>query len=104
MGCLWNVIPNLQKQKQPLIVELDFAQRYKIGIDWDAYGTLILRYKTMKKGNQCQQIIAFLETSVAEKWARDQWKCLVTHNAITVLPYHVSFILLKPVASRTHGL
>ena len=66
-----------KKLKQPLIVGLDFAQRYKTGIDSDAHGTY-LRYKgkwidtAMKKGNQCQQTIALLETSVAEKWARDE--------------------------------
>ena len=29
--------------KQPLILGLKFAERYKIGIDWDMYGTLFLR-------------------------------------------------------------
>ena len=67
-----------KKLKQPLIVELDFTQRYKIGADWDAYGTLFLGYKgkmiatAMKKGNPCQQTIAFLGTLIAEKWARDK--------------------------------
>ena len=62
-----------KKQKQLLIVGLDFAQRYKIGVHWDADGTLFLRYKgksiatAMKTDNPCQQTIAFLEISVAEK-------------------------------------
>ena len=30
------------KLKQPLIIELDFAQRYKLGVDWDTSGTLFL--------------------------------------------------------------
>ena len=34
-----------KKQKQPLIVGLGFAQRYIIGVGWDGYGTLFLRYK-----------------------------------------------------------
>ena len=28
--------------KQPLIIGLDFAQRYKLGVDWDSPGTLCL--------------------------------------------------------------
>ena len=56
-----------------MIVGLEFALRYKIGMDCDAYGTLFLRYKgkriatTMKKGNPCQQTMAFLATSVTKK-------------------------------------
>ena len=30
------------KLKQPLIIGLDFAQRYKLGVDWDNSGTLYL--------------------------------------------------------------
>ena len=30
------------KVKQPLIKGLDFAQRYKLGVDWDTSGTLYL--------------------------------------------------------------
>ena len=67
-----------KKLKQPLTVGLDFAQRPKISIDLDSYGTLFLRYEgnriatAMKKDNLCQQVIAFLEALVAEKWARDK--------------------------------
>ena len=45
--------------EQPLIEILDFSQRYKIGVEWNAYGTLFLRYKgkkivtVIKKGNPC---------------------------------------------------
>ena len=28
-----------------LILGLDFTQRYRIGIDWDMYGKLFLRYE-----------------------------------------------------------
>ena len=44
-----------KKLKQLLILGLDFAKTYKIGVDWYTYGTLFLRYKgkriasTMKK-------------------------------------------------------
>ena len=31
------------KLKQHLILGLDFAQRYRIGIDWNTYGKLFLR-------------------------------------------------------------
>ena len=57
---------------------LHVEQRFKIGIDRDAYGTLIPRNKVkrmataMRKSNPYQQTIAFLETSVAENWARDE--------------------------------
>ena len=30
------------KLKQPLIIGLDFAQRYKLGVDWNTSGTLYL--------------------------------------------------------------
>ena len=62
-----------KKLKQSLIVGLDFAQRYKTGIVWDAYGMLFLRYKgkriaiAIKKDNPCQQTVAFPEISVAAK-------------------------------------
>ena len=29
------------KLKQPLIIGLNFAQRYKLGVDWDTSGTYI---------------------------------------------------------------
>ena len=45
-----------KKLKQPLIVGLALAQRYKIGVEWDAFGAFFLRCKgkkiatAMKKG------------------------------------------------------
>ena len=48
-----------KKLKQPWMVGLDCAQRYKIDIDWDAYATLILSHKdkiiatAMKIGIPC---------------------------------------------------
>ena len=48
------------KLKQPLIIGLYFAQRYRIGIDWDAYGILFLQHyerkiaTVMKKGKPRQ--------------------------------------------------
>ena len=36
------------KLKWHLILELDFSQRYKIGIDWDSNGKLFLRCKGMQ--------------------------------------------------------
>ena len=35
---------------------LDFAQRYKTGIDWDAYGTLFLRYKGKKTATAMKRV------------------------------------------------
>ena len=51
----------------------------------------------MRKDNLYQQSVALLETLVADMWTRDERKCLVTNNTITIPPYHVSIILLKPV-------
>ena len=36
------------KVKQPLILGINFAQRYRIGIDWDIYRALILRHEGKK--------------------------------------------------------
>ena len=51
----------------------------------------------MRKDNPCWQSVALLWTAVADKWARDERKHFVTNNTITIPPYHVSKILLKPV-------
>ena len=37
------------KSKQNLILGLDFAQRYKIGIDWYINGKLFLRHEGKKR-------------------------------------------------------
>ena len=92
-----------KKLRQQFIIGLNFAQRYKIGVDWDAYGTLFLRYKgkkiatVMRKSNPCWQSVALLETLVSDTWAKDERKCFVTNNTFAISPYHVSIILLQPV-------
>ena len=74
----------------------------------DAYGTLFLRYKgkkiatAMTNDNLCQQVVAIIETSVADKWARDEWKHLVTPNS--VYSTTLSYINDTVTASKTHGL
>ena len=49
------------------------------------------------KGNQCQPLGALMETPVADKYARDERRHLVTNRTITTPPYHVSMIPLIPV-------
>ena len=55
------------KLKQHLILGIDFAQRYKIGIDWDVNGKLFLRGEgkkiasSLKTINSEQQMIASLK-------------------------------------------
>ena len=72
-----------KKLKHLLIVGLDFAQRYKIGLERDAYGALFLIFEgkkiatAMEKGSPHQQLVALLKTPVADKWARDERKYLV---------------------------
>ena len=46
-----------KKMKQPLIMGLDFSQRYKLDIDWDAYGTLFLRYKGERIATTIKKVI-----------------------------------------------
>ena len=42
--------------KQHLILGLDFAQRYKIGIDWDINGKLFLKCRGGKKASSMKTI------------------------------------------------
>ena len=55
------------KLKQHLILELDFTQRYRIGIDWEMYGKFFLRCEgkkiatSMKTNNLEKRTIASLE-------------------------------------------
>ena len=51
----------------------------------------------MRKGNLYQQAVALLEIPVADTRTRNERKCLVTNNTITILPYHISIILQKSV-------
>ena len=82
---------------------IKFAQRYKIEVDWDAYGTSVLKIQSKKdnhsnkKGNPYQQSVALLGTPVADKWAHDERKHFVTNNTVTIPPYHISIVLLKPL-------
>ena len=91
------------KLKQLCIIILDFAQCNKTAVDWDAYGTLFLRYKgknivtAMRKGNPCQTSVALVEMPVADKCTEDERKHLVTNETSTITPYQVSMMLLIPV-------
>ena len=91
------------KLKQPLILRLDFAQRYRIGIDWDIYGTLFLRCEgkkiatSMKIINPGQWTIAFLETPSGKPQETDQELCLIINHTVIIPLYHISIAPLKPI-------
>ena len=57
------------KLKQHLILGLDFAQRFRVGIDWDTSGNFFLRHEgkkitcSMKTHNFGQQVITSLKIS-----------------------------------------
>ena len=61
------------KLKQPLIIGLNFSQRYKLGVDWDTSGTLYLQCEwwkitnVIRKGNLQRQVMTICETALAEK-------------------------------------
>ena len=86
---------------------LDFTQRYRIGIDWDRYGKLFLRYKGKKIATSTKTInleqwtIAFLETSPGKQHETDQKLCLITNNTITIPPYH---IYIDPLKGINHAI
>ena len=69
------------KLKQSLILGLDFAQRYRMGIDRDMYGPLYLRCEgkekatSMKMSNPWQQTIYFLETPSGKPQETGQKLC-----------------------------
>ena len=79
-----------KKLKQPVIIGLDFAQHYKIRLDWNVYETLFFRHEgkkiatAVRKGNQCQLSVALLETPVGDKYAGEQ----LSYHLITYQGYH----------------
>ena len=91
------------KLKQPLILGLHFAQRYRKNIDLDVYGALLLQHDgkkittPMKKGNPKQQVIASLKTSLDEKQVINKRTHLVTNHTVTLQTYHISVVPLKLV-------
>ena len=82
------------KLKWSLILELNFAQRYKIGIDWDMHWTLFLRCEgkkiasSLKVTKPGKWTTAFLETP-SGKTTRDRSE--ITFND---LPLYYTIILL----------
>ena len=91
------------KLKQFLILGVNFAQRYRIGIDWDMYGTLFLRWEgkkiatSMKMTNSGQQMLAFLETPSGKPQETGKKLCLMSNHTVTIPPYHISIIPLKSI-------
>ena len=67
-----------------LFLGLDFAQRYRIGIDWDMYGKLFLRCEGKK-------------TPSGKQYEIDQKLHLMTNNTFTIPLYHISIAPLKAI-------
>ena len=97
--------------KQPLILGLNFTQRYRIGIALAMYRTLFLRHEgkkiaiSMKTINPEQWTIASLETPSGKPKETDQKSHLMTNHAVTIPPYHISIISLKihqPCTQQQH--
>ena len=90
-----------QKLKQHLILRLDFAQRFKKGIDWDINGKLFLRSKgkkispSMRTNDFGQWMIDSLKISTDEHNETEQKLCLITTNTVTIPPQHISLVPLK---------
>ena len=51
----------------------------------------------MKKSDSEQQVLTQIVTSVVEKQVKDEQICLVTNHTMTIPPYHISIMPLKPM-------
>ena len=97
-----------QNLKQPLLFIKDFAQCYKIGIDWDHTGASYLQYKGRKLMSawhssamlQCATGITNHITNMDTTSNRLGTR-LVTTMTMTIPPHHMAII---PVASSLHSL
>ena len=85
------------------ILGLEFAQRYKLGVDWDASGTLCLSLDgweiatAMKKGNTEKQVMTMNEIKLTDKQKGNEKICVVTKHTVTLPPYHCTIVPLTPV-------
>ena len=99
-NCTHNFIVGT-KLKQQLILGLDFAQRYKMSIDWYINGKLFLRCKgkkiasSLKTNNSGQWMIASLKLSTVKQNETELKIHLITTKTVTIPPHHVSLVQLK---------
>ena len=97
-----------QNLKQPLLFGMDFAQFYKIGIDWDHKGTSYLWYKGRKLTSawhssampQCVTGITNCVTNM-DTMSNGLGTRLVTTMIVTIPPQHIAII---PIAPSSHSL
>ena len=52
---------------------------------------------SIQKSKPKQQVVALIGVSLDEKWANSEQICLVTNYTVTILPYHIIIISLKPL-------
>ena len=87
------------KLKQPLIIGLDFAQRYRLGVDWDMTGTPYL-YMTwmmengygLKKGNTARQVMSINWPYWVDKQVLCERIWVTTKSTVTPPPHHSSIV------------
>ena len=92
-----------QNIKQPLSFGIDYAQSYKIGINWDHTRTSYLRYKGRKLMSawhssampQCVTGITNHTTDVDTTSKRSGTR-LVTTMTVTIPPHHMAVIPVTP--------
>ena len=86
------------KLKQPLIIGLDFAQRYKLGVDWNTSGTLSLWLdwwkiaSTMKKASIERHVMTIQEPKLTIEHERDEKMCVVTRITVALPPHHITIV------------
>ena len=91
------------KLKKHLILGLEFAQRYRIGIYWDMYGKLFLRCEdkkiaTFMKTNDLEQwTIASFEIPVGKQHETDQKLHFIGNKIVTMASYHIYIAPLKAI-------
>ena len=74
------------------MIGLDFAQRYKLGVGWNTYGTLYLQQDrwniatVMKKGNVERQVMTIHETKLVDQQDMGEKTHVVTTHTVTFHP------------------
>ena len=86
------------KLKQHLILWLNFAERYRIGME-NSFLDMNARKKapSMKTNDFGQWTIASLTISANEQTETEQKLCLITTNIVTIPPYHISIFPLQAI-------
>ena len=89
--------------KLPLIIGLDFAKGYKLGVDWDTSEKLYLWHDgskiaiMKKKGNSERQVMTIYEMKLTDKQERNEKIHVVTKHTIIIPPYHISIVPLPSI-------